>query len=398
MRKSATATAGSVFAFHAVAPHIVHGSDERPAPSDQLRFGNIGVGGRGSGFLRPGSSVAICDVDEQRLQQAAERVGGNPKLFRDYRELLEQKDIDAVFITTPDHWHALMTVHACQAGKDVYVEKPACNTIEEGRAMVEAKNRYGRIVQVGSQGRSQDGAYHGKKYIVNGQIGDVERIICWHYQNPAGDFTPNQEPPEQLDYDTWLGGNRYIPYNPRRTHGSFRWMLDFGGGQIRDRGAHVMSVAWVMEADHTGPYEVEAKGTPQFRGMYDIPSELEVTYRFKNPDFTLVWAEPGDPQEYPEFHFTRKSYGAKYYGTNGNLVITYGDTAETDTEKKAKEYQPPEDGVRVYKSPGHRENFEECIRTRKEPIMPIEAGYRVASLCILGNLSYILGRKLNGTR
>lgn len=125
-------------------------------------------------FLRPGSSVAICDVDEQRLQQAAERVGGNPKLFRDYRELLEQKDIDAVFITTPDHWHALMTVHACQAGKDVYVEKPACNTIEEGRAMVEAKNRYGRIVQVGSQGRSQDGAYHGKKYIVNGQIGDVE--------------------------------------------------------------------------------------------------------------------------------------------------------------------------------------------------------------------------------
>jgi predicted dehydrogenase len=395
MAKTASATAGSVFAFQLVAPHCVRASEEHPAPSDQLRFGNIGVGGRGSAFLRPGSTVAICDVDQERLKTAAERVGGNPTLYTDYRKLLERKDIDGVFIGTPDHWHALMTVEACMAGKDVYVEKPASVTIEEGRAMVNAKQRYGRIVQVGSQGRSQEGAYHAKKYVANGQIGTVSRIECWHYQNPAGDWTPNRKPPEQLDYDAWLGPNRYIPYNPTRTHGAFRWMLDFGGGQIRDRGAHVMSVAlWIMEADHTGPCSVEAKGTPQFRGQYDIPAELEITYQFQEPNFTLTWAEPGKPQEYPEFTFPRQSYGAKYYGDQGDLVVTYGDTPETDTEKKAKEYQVPEGGVQVFKSPGHRENFEACMISREEPIMPIEAAHRVATLCILGNLSYILGRKL----
>ena len=133
--ETAAVSAGSAFAF-SVVPSSVFGAPNRPAPSDQLRFGNIGVGGRGMGFVRPDSSIALCDVDETRLAKAAERVECNPKLYKDYRELLEQKDIDAVFVTTPDHWHALMTVYACEAGKDVYVEKPACETIEGGQAMV----------------------------------------------------------------------------------------------------------------------------------------------------------------------------------------------------------------------------------------------------------------------
>ncbi len=386
------AATGGVIAF-SVVPSTVFAAPHRKAPSDQLRFGNIGVGGRGSGFLRPGATVAICDVDENRLAKAAERVGGNPKLYKDYRDLLDQKDLDGVFITTPDHWHALMTVHACEAGKDVYVEKPACKTIEEGRAMVTAANRYARIVQVGSQGRSQEGAYYGHRYIKNNQIGRVKEVLCWHYENPKGNWTPDSDPPPELDYERWIGPNRWIPYNKTHTHGSFRWMFDFGGGQIRDRGAHVMSVAlWVMDSDNTGPVTIDAKCDPQFDGQYDVPEHMYIEYQFKNPDWKLVWAMPGIAHE-KGFKWTRKSYGANYVGDKGNLIISYGDTAETDTEEKAKKYTPPANGVEVFHSPGHRENFENCMRSREQPLMHIEAAHRVATLCILGNLSYALRRK-----
>ena len=130
-------------------------------------------------------STALCDVDSSRLDLAATAVGGRPRLYKDFRRLLEQKDIDAVVIASPDHWHALMTIMACQAGKDVYVEKPASKTVEEGRAMVTAAERYGRVVQVGSQGRSQDPAYHANKYISNGQIGTVRKVLCWALRKSA---------------------------------------------------------------------------------------------------------------------------------------------------------------------------------------------------------------------
>ncbi|MCY4188486.1 MAG: Gfo/Idh/MocA family oxidoreductase, partial [Bryobacterales bacterium] len=222
-----------------------------PAPSDRLNFGHIGLGGRGRRFLRPLSrvdqkvvpwenlggagdrymrpalSTALCDVDSSRLDMSATMVGGKPRLFKDFRRLLEMKDLDAVFIASPDHWHALMTIMACQAGKDVYVEKPAAKTVEEGRAMVTAAERYGRVVQVGSQGRSQEAAYYAKNYINNGQLGTVSEVKCWHYENPRGDWTPDEEPPARLDYDKWIGPAREIPYNETRTHGRFRWVLDF---------------------------------------------------------------------------------------------------------------------------------------------------------------------------
>jgi len=394
LSKTAAATAGGVTAFH-VFPRAVLGARNEPAPSDQMRMGNIGVGGRGRGFLRPGVTVAICDVDEKRLAQAAKRVGGNPTLYKDYRDLLDRKDIDGVFVTSPDHWHALMTIHACEAGKDVYVEKPACKTIEEGRAMVTAATRYARIVQVGSQGRSQEGAYHANKYIANGQLGHVSKVACWHYSNPRGDWTPNSDPPQELDFDRWLGPTRWRPYNKRRSHGNFRWPLEYGAGQIRDRGAHVMSCAmWIMNSDHTGPVTVETNADAHFLGMYDCPEFMDITYEFKNPDWTMTWSMPGEAYKDPKFKWPRNTYGARYIGDKDNLILTYGDTAATDTEAKAKNYEVPAGGVDVFHSPGHRQNFEDCMRSREKPIMHIEAAHRVATLCILGNLSYILGRKL----
>ncbi|MEW6236961.1 MAG: Gfo/Idh/MocA family oxidoreductase [Candidatus Omnitrophota bacterium] len=380
------AAAGGAFAFQFV-PSRVLGMDGQPAPSDAIVLGNIGVGGRGSAFLRPGVSAAICDADEEHLKQAMERVGNNAAAYKDYRELLDRKDIDAVTIGTPDHWHGLMTVHACEAGKDVYVEKPASKTIEEGRAMVNAAKRYGRIIQVGSQGRSTDAAYHACRYIRNGQLGTVRKITCWHYENPVSDWTPDSDPPPTLDWELWLGPARWMPYNPNKVHFNFRWLLEFGGGQIRDRGAHVMSVAmWCMNADDTGPASVEATGEPPHDGLWDCPCTMEVKYEFKNPDWTMTWSQPGEK-------LLNAGFGAKYWGDKGELIVTGGDGG-CGTEEKAVKYETPADGAKVFKSPGHFENWLNCIKTRERPLMHIEAGHRVATLCILGNISYVLGRKL----
>jgi predicted dehydrogenase len=411
--RRATAAAGAPALFHIV-PARCLGLQGEPAPSDILNLGHIGIGGRGRGFLRPEAnlskrvpapgnlggdgthilrparSVALCDVDSKHIDDAASRVGGRPRTYKDFRRLLEDKDVDAVYIAAPDHWHALMTVMACEAGKDVYVEKPACNTIEEGRAMVTAAERYARVVQVGSQGRSQMGAWQANTFIKGGRIGTVRRVTCWHYASPEGDWTPNADPPPELDYDTWVGPARWLPYNVKHTHGSFRWLIDFGGGQIRDRGAHIMSIAsWIMNADNTGPVSVECTGEPPHDGMYDAAVTMEVTYTFRNPNWTLVWAQPGMPSATLDAR-----YGATYWGDTGNVSVTYGDGESTHTEQKAVDYAAQCGCPTVFRSPGHSANFEECIRTREKPIMHIEAGHRVASLCILGNIAFQLQRKL----
>lgn len=409
---SAAAVAGAH--LFDIVPARALGLQGQPAPSDVLNIGHIGIGGRGRGFLRPeanmtkqipassnlggdGSrimrpvrSIALCDVDTGRLDQAASLVGGAPKLYKDFRKLLEDKDVDAVYIASPDHWHALQTIMACQAGKDVYCEKPACNTIEEGRAMVTAAERYGRVVQIGSQGRSQMGAWAANNYIKAGRIGTVRKVLCWHYASPDGDWTPDSDPPPNLDYDMWVGPARWLPYNPKRTHGQFRWMIDFGGGQIRDRGAHVMSIAnWIMDCDYTGPVSVEAKGDPPRDGMYDSAVSMEVTYEFRNPNWTLVWAQPGVPSTTLDAR-----YGAVYWGDTGNVSVTLGDGAGTSTDQKARDFAAQCDCGKAFKSPGHSENFEDCIRTREKPIMHMEAAHRVSTLCILGNIAFQLRRKL----
>ncbi len=411
--RQAGAAASGAFAFDIV-PARALGLQGQPAPSDIINFGHIGLGGRGRRFLRPESylgkqipaprnlggdgtrilrparSIALCDVDATRLDGAATLVGGKPRLYRDFRRLLEDKDVDAVYIATPDHWHALQTIMACQAGKDVYVEKPACNTVEEGRAMVTAAERYGRVVQVGSQGRSQPAAWEAANFIRAGRIGRVRKVTCWHYPSPAGDWTPDSDPPPQLDYDMWVGPARWLPYNKNHTHGRFRWLIDFGGGQIRDRGAHVMSIAnWIMDADHTGPVSVTADGEPPHDGMYDSAVTMEVTYEFKDPDWTLVWAQPGTPSTELDAR-----YGAIYWGESGNLTVTLGDGDRTSTEQKAKDFSAQCDCGKVFRSPGHSENFEDCIRTREKPIMHMEAAHRVATLCILGNIAFQLRRRL----
>jgi predicted dehydrogenase len=387
----------------------VLGAPGQPGANDRLTLAHIGVGGMGSYHLnemiqrmKKGevNIAAVCDVDQTRMEKAAKAVGVTALAYRDYRHILQRKDIDAVVIATPDHWHAVQTVHAAESGKHVYVEKPACCTIEEGKAMVAAANQNKISVQVGSQGRSQPEAYAAHLYIANGMLGEVRRVTCWHYASPADtNPVPDGNPPPELDWDLWLGPLPWRAYNAHYCPGTFRWMMESGGGQIRDRGAHVMSNAlYFMNADHTGPVSVEAKGTLPTKGVWDTAIDMEVVYEFKNPDWTLIWSQPGEPIPYfdaekKKREGIRDNYGAVYHGDKDKLIVWVGDS-QVYTELKAVNFEKPAGGVDVYKSPGHHDDWFQGIKTGKKTIMNIEAAVATANLCILGNLSLILGRKL----
>ncbi len=364
------------------------------APSEKILTGHIGLGGMGTGHLNffRKYAGALCDVDTSHLNRAARIIGRYVPKYRDFRDLLDQKNLDGVLIATPDHWHGVMAVMACEAGKDVYVQKPSSSTIEEGRAMVNAAQRCGRVMQVGSQGRSTRAAYASASYVRNGMIGKVKEVDCWHYENPVGGGKPNGPAPSNLDWNMWLGPMRYMDYNVERVHFNFRWFLEFGGGQIRDRGAHVMSCAlFIMNADGQMPSYVEATGKAPDHGIWDCPTKMEIKYVFKDPDWVMYWRQPGNG--HPHAPGKVHGFGSKYIGDKGNLVVGGGDGG-THAEKKALEYKIPAGGNVPYKSPGHEQDFINAMRSRKKPIMTIEAGHAVGTLCILGNISYRLGRGL----
>ncbi len=371
----------------------------RPGANDRIVTANIGVGGMSRNPVSE-TAAALCDVDEKHLGEAARLVTKvKPDLYKDYRRILDRKDIDAVFIATPDHWHALMTVHACQAGKHVYSEKPTARTIQEGRAMVNAARNNNRIVQIGLQGRSNLNAHAACQYVRNGMLGRVSRVEIWHPVNyTTTDWGLPQSPPPELDWEMWLGPARWRPYHPLRCHFNFRWFMDIGGGFVRDRGNHALSiVSWLMNNDdYRGVVKVESTGTPQVEGLYDVPATMEARWEFSNPDWSVTWSQPGTSN--PRM---KGEWGATYYGDRDSLVVLGGDGG-CSTEEKAMKYQVPAGGVEVYKHPSttdkatirHHENFFDCIRTGNRPILDVEIGQRVVTLCNIANISYRTGRKL----
>ncbi len=379
-------------------PDGVLAAPGRPGANDRIRIANIGLGGMGTGHVFP-DAVALCDVDDNHLAANAKRVKGTPFLTKDYRYILDRDDVEAVMIATPDHWHALMTVHACQAGKDVYSEKPTARTIHEGQAMVAAARRHGRVVQIGAQGRSGQVGRLAAQFVRNGQLGNVPRVEVWHENNYSGGSGVPQPVPPELDWDMWLGPAAWRPYNASLVHFNFRWIMDFGGGFIRDRGNHVLSIVkWCMGADEQGPVSVEATGQRNYASPWDVPITMEVKWEFKNPDWTLTWSQPG--AKYPLPGTTQPiAWGAKFHGERDSLIFAGGD-GYGDTEAKAKTYVPPTNGVIIPQSPGHRQNWLDCIRSREKPVMDVETGHNVIILPIIANIAYRLGRKLqwDGTK
>jgi len=401
-RREFLTTAAAAVSLPYLLPGEALAQPGKPGANERLTLGHIGVGGMGGyhlGDIKGRATrgevnlAAVCDVDENRLASASRVAGPQADVYRDYRYVIQRKDIDAVVIATPDHWHGVQTVHACECGKHVYVEKPACCTIEEGKAMVVAAQKNKIAVQVGSQGRSTPDCHAAITYIRNGMLGKVSKVTCWHYPSPGeGNPQPDGDPPPELDWDLWLGPMRWRPYNRCYHPGSFRWFLESGGGQIRDRGAHVMSCAlYLMGADQKGPVAIEAKGTAPTKGLWDSAVEMEVVYTFKDPDWTLVWAQPGDKP--PKGDQGHNDYGAIYHGEKDKLIL-YGGDGGTWTEKKARDFKVPEGGTQVYKSPGHKEDWFAGIKTGRKTIMNVEGGVATANLTVLGNLSFTLKRKI----
>jgi len=358
------------------------------APSERIVMGSIGVGGMGTGNLRGFMGkkevevVAICDVDRAH-REAANQVANLPasSLYNDFRELLARADIDAVCVSTPDHWHAIPSIAAMKAGKDVYCEKPLTLTIAEGRALVNAAKRYGRVLQTGSQQRSDTRFRQACEIVRNGLIGDLRTVHVDipgnNKENPIG-WQP--EPvPDGFDYDFWLGQAPWAPFHPMRCHYTFRFILDYSGGQMTNWGAHYLDIAqWGIGADDSGPVRVKGKGKFPTEGLFTTAIEADIEYTYANGVKVILHQGRGG--------------NTKFVGTKGYVSVNRS-RIEAEPASVLDHKLGPND-EHLYRSSDHKQNFLDCIRTRKDPICHAEVGHRSATLCHLGNISMRLDREL----
>lgn len=398
-----TAAAGLATALGA---SRVFGANER------LRIGFIGLGNRGDqvldGFLehKDCEVVAICDLYQPYLDFAAQKIGNSPKQFKDYQRLLEEKNLDAVAINTPDHWHALQMIQACQAGKDVYVEKPLSLCVAEGRKMVEAARKHDRIVQVGLMRRSAPACREAAELIRQGGIGRVTRVRAFHVLNetPQGIGQPsNDQPPAGLDWEAWLGPAPMVPYNKNRTFYRFRWFYDYSGGQLTNFGVHYLDIIhWALGQD--APLAVTAMGGKfALQDNREIPDTLEVLWHY--PGNTLVSFSQINANAVPpagrngEIEF-RGTKGTLYIRWNGYEVVPEVLTpnevpartpldrvTERSYRKGAQAVIQPSQKTGPDSTPLHVRNFLDCIRSRKRPNCDVEIGHRDTSAALIGNIA-----------
>ncbi|MBL7223006.1 MAG: Gfo/Idh/MocA family oxidoreductase [Candidatus Brocadiae bacterium] len=390
-RRSFLAQVASVAAPYVLTSTAL-GAGGKAAASDRIVVGAIGTGGRGMGLLGmnryPNCSIAaVCDVFEPHLARAQKAIGGTCEAVADFRRIIDRTDVDAVTIGTPDHWHALITIMGCQSGKDVYCEKPLSRTAHEGREMVKAARRYGRVVQMGTQHRSRAVIRQVCEWVRNGRLGKVEKVRLWVWRNRQQAPVPDQPAPANLDWDMWLGPCPWVPYNRLRAPWNFRWFMEYAGGYMTDWGAHMISeISWAMGTDETGPVAVEGTGVQNPDSFWDVPAEVSLTYTFEDPDFVMTWEQPGDGgRGGPEF-------GMQYIGTEATLTEFFGSHKVERGDPDLSPTRPDE--IHLYESNDHFTNWLECIATRKRPIVDVEIGHRMTLWCHLGNIAYITGRTL----
>ncbi len=410
LHQSASLAAGTLLPAQAV-PAEVAGASLQPkttSAADTLSVALIGCNNMGwanlSSMLKhPGvRCVGLCDVDQTvlakraaDLEKLAPSSPTNPKpaLYSDFRKVLENKMIDAVIVGTPDHWHCLPTVMACQAGKDVYVEKPMANSIEECNLMVAAARKYGRIVQVGQWQRSGNHWREAIEFVQSGKLGNIRLVKTWAYMTYGRKFDPKPDAPVPagVDYDMWLGPAPKRPFNEARFHGSFRYFWDYAGGLMTDWGAHMIDMGlWGIK--QSAPKSVVAMGGrfgyPNHAG--DTPDTMQVLYDFGN--VTLQWEQGLGLGQAP---FGRDA-GVAFIGNNGTLVADrdgWNLFPEADDDQFMTPGLPrqPRYGNDLDR---HTLNFVECVRSRKQPNASAEVGRNVALHAQLGNMSYRLGQKL----
>lgn len=367
------------------------------APSDRIALGFIGVGTMGTDNLsaamaQPGVAVAaICDVYQPHLERAtalARRSGHQPKETADFRDVLANPSIDAVCISTPDHWHPYITVEACKAGKDVYVEKPACVSIDDGWPMVAAARQHQRVVQAGTWQRSGQHFQKACEIVRDGTLGKVTMCKTWIYSNQpqAGIGNPaNGTPPPGLNWDMWQGPAQPRPFNPNRfgvypnAYSYFRFFWDYAGGQLTDSGVHMLDIVQ-MACGEQMPLAITALGGKYwFQDDTETPDTLQVVYEY--PGFLTTWEHRSNNTEATK----SRLMGITFHGTRGTLYVDR--TVCRLTPEKGSDLQPFEMARVTDPHPLHWANFVDCIRTRKKPNSDIETCVRSSATSILGNVS-----------
>jgi predicted dehydrogenase len=376
-------------------PSSVFGKTGNALPNDQITLGFIGLGTKGfvgcwgsllHSFIEYDSVqiLAVCDVDKTYQQRAKAFIDDRYQnqdcaMYTDFREMLARKDIDAVVIATPDHWHAIQTIQACRQGKDVYCEKPLSLTIEEARAMVNAARKYDRVVQTGSQSRSNQRIRFACEAVKRGRIGKILSVkaACG---GPSIDYNLPAEPtPPHLDWDMWIGPAPWRPFSSQLHPAGFRNFQDFSGGSMTDWGAHHFDIAqWGLGMDLTGPVEILPP---------DGKDRKRLTFRYAN-GLEFEHVELGrEPEEY---------FGVTFTGTEG-IIRVQGISGEALFEPRelgrecSEEVQKASD---LFSNMGHYSNFLDCVRSRKKPVADIEIGARSVTVAHLGNIAYWLNRPI----
>jgi predicted dehydrogenase len=421
---ASAASALGAAAVPAIVPATIFG---QAAPSNRIHVAFIGCGNQSTidlpAFLAQDDAqvLAVCDVNtasrgykvpEQFLGRkpaqekvdayyAAKKASGRYKgcdATHDFREILGRRDIDVLAVVVPDHWHALITVLAARAGKDIYCEKPLSLCIRHGRAMVEAVRQYKRVLQTGSHYRSSPAARLACELVRNGRIGKLERIVARVAENNAVDPGPGWQPmpvPEGFDYDFWLGPAPRVPYHKDRCFYRFRFNLDYSGGQTTNFGAHSNDLAqWALGADRTGPVEIEDTGSewPPPGGLYNTATKVSFRARYADGvELVCRTEKPG--------------FGTRFEGTEGWVEYGYNGVTSQPASIKTSPIGPGEIRLAVSNPerkeerardhvPDHVRNLLDCVRSRKDPVAPVEVGHRSASVCHLGNIAMRLKRKL----
>lgn len=394
-RRQFLATAAAITA-PMIIPSSALGLDGAVAPSERITVGCIGTGGRGMNNLAAFKAkpelqiVAVCDVDKAHRAQAADLAGlGEEASYNDYREVLARADIDAVSIATPDHWHALNTIDAANAGKDIFCEKPISLTVTQGRKMADAVAKNQRMLQAGTWRRSSPACRQACELVRNGYIGELQAVECGVPEGYSiqGEFKPGYpaEPvPEGFDYELWLGPAPQKPYTPARCHFNFRWILDYGAGYITDWGAHYYDIAqWGAGMDDTGPVRISgAAEFPRKGELFDASVKHLIEYEYAN-GVRIIALSTSDA----------KRYGIKFIGSEGWLHVE--STAITSSIPGIDQIALKDTDIRLYKSDDHVQDFVNCVKSRQLPTAPIEIAHRTASICHLGHIATTLKRELN---
>ena len=416
--RGATSAAAGMISFPYIIPSSALGKSGNIEPGNRITMGFIGLGGMGTNNMRAFLNqsdvqvVAVCDVTKASDEyghwykkgwqgawfgrEPARKIVDNHyaqknrsgrykgcAAYTDFRDLLARNDIDAVCITTPDHWHAIPTIMAATAGKHIYCEKPMSLTIAEGRAMIEAVRRHGVIFQTGTQRRSSQQYRFVCELIRNGRIGRLKRIVATIGPNnkeaPARDWQP-MPVPEWLDYDMWLGPAPWVPYHKDRCLYTFRFGLDYSGGQTTNLGAHAIDIAqWANGTDDTGPIEVEDMGGefPE-DGLFTTATKVHFRALYANGAELICKTQNGGP--------------LRLEGTEGWIQIQNEKPTYYPESLKTSVIGPNE--IHLYQSNDHHRNFIDCIKTNRETAAPVEIGHRSVTICHLGNIAMKLKRKL----